>query len=429
MGYGMATNLVKNGYRVKGFDVFPTPVEKFKEAGGIPATSLADSAHESMFYICMVASAPQAQNALFDDPNAIIPALPKGATFLLCSTVPSAYAQSVEQQLQKVGRDDVLMIDAPVSGGAERARDGILTIMAGASPAAIGKGKWLLEEMSDPKKLFIVEGGVGQGSNMKMVHQVLAGIHILGTSEAMGLAARFGLNAESFRTEVLESDAWNWMFQNRSPRILTENYFPGVSALTIILKDVGIITSMARLHKFPTPMSSIAEQVYLSGLARGWGSNDDAGMVRMYVDGPVRKVDPPAKDNDDSTRKTQSIIDMCVAIHVCAAAESIAFAKHVGIPLDQLYDLAVDAAGGSRMFQECGKDMIRGLGGDVQAWTSTTRSSLGDLVRNLTRGIDEAYEVRCPTFLSSGALNLLTIALKQGKPSDSDASVVKLWNV
>ena len=73
MGFGMATNLVKQGYQVKGYDVFQKAVERFKEAGGIPASSLADSAKGNMFYICMVASAPQAQSALFDDPQAIIP--------------------------------------------------------------------------------------------------------------------------------------------------------------------------------------------------------------------------------------------------------------------------------------------------------------------------------------------------------------------
>ena len=73
MGFGMATNFVKQGYRVKGYDVFPKPVERFEEAGGVPATSLADSAEGNMFYVCMVASAQQAQTALFEDPKAIIP--------------------------------------------------------------------------------------------------------------------------------------------------------------------------------------------------------------------------------------------------------------------------------------------------------------------------------------------------------------------
>lgn len=165
-------------------------------------------------------------------------ALPKGATLFLCSTVSSIYAQSVSTQLKDRGRDDILFVDCPVSGGAKRAADGTLSIMAGGSDEALKAGQFLLSEMADSTKLYLVPGGIGAGSNMKMVHQVLAGIHILATSEAMGLAARLGLNATEAREAIVKSDAWSWMFENRSPRIIEEDYFPGVSALTIILKDV-----------------------------------------------------------------------------------------------------------------------------------------------------------------------------------------------
>ena len=151
--------------------------------------------------------------------------------------MPSSYAQSVEAELKSIGREDIFFIDAPVSGGAGRAADGTLTIMAGASAAALEKGQWLLAEMSAPSKLFIVEGGIGQGSNMKMVHQVLAAIQILAVSEAYGFGARLGLNGQEVRDAVVGSDAWSWMFENRSQRTLKEDYFPGASAVTIILKD------------------------------------------------------------------------------------------------------------------------------------------------------------------------------------------------
>ena len=115
--------------------------------------------------------------------------------------------------------------------------------MAGASDAAFEKGRFLLEEMSAPTKLFVVKGGVGAGSNMKMVHQVLAAIHILAVSESFGLAARLGLDAKEFRETVVGGEAWSWMFENRSVRTLSEDYFPGASALTIVLKDAVSIPS------------------------------------------------------------------------------------------------------------------------------------------------------------------------------------------
>lgn len=238
MGFGMATHLVKRGYTVTGFDVWQPTLDKFRAAGGIPSSSLADSAKDKAFYVVMVATAQQAQQAVFDaEDGGIISTLPQGATLILCSTVPSEYALSMERQLKERGREDVYFIDAPVSGGAIRAADGTLSIMAGAREEALEKGKWLLEEMSAESKLFIVEGGVGAGSNMKMVHQVLAAIQIATTSEAYGFAARLGLNGKDVKEKVVGSKGWSWMFENRSLRTLTEDYFPGASAIGIIMKD------------------------------------------------------------------------------------------------------------------------------------------------------------------------------------------------
>ncbi|KAI4692030.1 uncharacterized protein J4E84_002998 [Alternaria hordeiaustralica] len=401
MGMGMATHLVKQGYPVTGFDVYPPSLEKFKAAGGTPSTSLSDSAKDKPFYIVMVASAMQAQPALFDK-DGIVNALPKGATLLLCSTVPSAYAKSVEKELVDIGRDDVLFIDAPVSGGAGRAADGTLSIMAGASSAAFSKGQWLLEEMSAPSKLFIVDGGIGAGSNMKMVHQVLAAIQILSLSEAYGFAARLGLNGQDVYDKVLGSTGWSWMFENRSQRTLKEDYFPGASAVTIILKDTGIITSMSRSVAFPATLCSAAEQVYFSALDRGWGANDDSGLVRLWTSEPVTSIQS-SLSAEDKEAKLRLVVNLLTGIHLVSAAEAISLAKHVGIPLPQFYELACDAAGGSAMFKDAGAKMIAVLEGKEDGKGKV----LGGYAESLKQAVDEAQAIKCPVYLGTGALNLL----------------------
>lgn len=110
--------------------------------------------------------------------------------------------------------------------------------MAGGSDEALGVAHDLLQTLSDTERLYVVPGGVGAGSNLKMLHQVLAGIHILGASEAMGFAAHLGLGARETASKVLESNGWTWMLENRFPRMVEEDWNPGASALTIILKDV-----------------------------------------------------------------------------------------------------------------------------------------------------------------------------------------------
>ncbi|CAI9627306.1 oxidoreductase-like protein [Alternaria burnsii] len=401
MGMGMATHLVKQGYPVTGFDLYPPSLEKFKAAGGTPSTSLSESAKDKPFYIVMVAAAWQAQPALFDK-DGIVGALPKGATLLLCSTVPSAYAKSVEKELVDIGRDDILFIDAPVSGGAGRAADGTLSIMAGASSVAFEKGQWLLEEMSAPSKLFIVDGGIGAGSNMKMVHQVLAAVQILALSEAYGFAARLGLNGKDVYDKVLGSTGWSWMFENRSQRTLKEDYFPGASAVTIILKDTGIITSTARSVAFPATLCSAAEQVYFSALDRGWGANDDAGIVRLWTSEPVTSIQSNLSA-EDKEAKLQLVVNLLTGIHLVSAAEAISLAKHVGIPLAQFYELACDAAGGSSMFKDAGAKMIAVLEGKEDG----KGKALGGYAESLKQAVDEAQAIKCPVYLGTGALNLL----------------------
>ncbi|CAN9236849.1 unnamed protein product [Alternaria alternata] len=401
MGIGMATHLVKQGYPVTGFDLYPPSLEKFKAAGGTPSTSLSESAKDKPFYIVMVAAAWQAQPALFDK-DGIVGALPKGATLLLCSTVPSAYAKSVEKELVDIGRDDILFIDAPVSGGAGRAADGTLSIMAGASSMAFEKGQWLLEEMSAPSKLFIVDGGIGAGSNMKMVHQVLAAVQILSLSEAYGFAARLGLNGKDVYDKVLGSTGWSWMFENRSQRTLKEDYFPGASAVTIILKDTGIITSTARSVAFPATLCSAAEQVYFSALDWGWGANDDAGIVRLWTSEPVTSIQSNLSA-EDKEAKLQLVVNLLTGIHLVSAAEAISLAKHVGIPLAQFYELACDAAGGSSMFKDAGAKMIAVLEGKEDG----KGKALGGYAESLKQAVDEAQAIKCPVYLGTGALNLL----------------------
>ncbi|KAF7717529.1 Hydroxy monocarboxylic acid anion dehydrogenase family protein [Penicillium ucsense] len=418
MGFGMATHLVKEGYPVHGFDVFPASVERFKAAGGIPASSLKESAQGKHYYICMVASAPQVQSVLFGD-DGIVSALPQDATLILCSTVPASYAQSVASELQSCGRGDIQFIDAPVSGGAKRAGDGTLSIMAGATDAALEKGKFLLETMSDANKLYLVPGGIGAGSNMKMVHQVLAGIHILGASEAMGFAAQLGLDAVKTAEAIKKSDSWTWMHENRLQRMLEEDWHPGASALTIILKDVGIITTSARENQFPTPLCSTAEQVYLSALLQEYGRMDDSSMVRQYYSQPITKVNS-SKSDEESAAALQSVLDVMQLTNLVAAAEAIAFAKYLKVDLKQFYTLVSDAAGSSRQFMTLGLEMIEGKVGK-------NSESVDQAINRLRKAVQKARDLHCPLHLGNATMNVLLMAKRAGLGADGSTSVVKMF--
>ncbi|KAL9090065.1 MAG: hypothetical protein Q9159_002233 [Coniocarpon cinnabarinum] len=422
MGMGMATHLISQGYAVKGFDVAPALLKKFQEAGGVPVSALSDSAKGAPVYICMVANSVQAQQALFEADDTIVEALPKGAVLCLCCTVSAGYVKEVQAQLQKIGRGDILLVDCPVSGGAARAAKGDLTIMAGAEPAAIEAARPVLEELTGPNGLYIVEGGLGQGSNMKMCHQVLASVQILATGEAFGVGAKMGLDAHELHARVMESDAWSWMFENRSQRVLKQDYEPPVSALTIIKKDAGIITSQARKTLWPTPMTAATEQVYTSlVMSFGFGPKDDASVVHLYYRDNVADVKCRLSKEEREAR-LKLVIEMLVAIHIASASEAIMLAAECNIPLKQFFNLVMTSAGASRVF---GK-FAEAMSGDEGAEPKTGRT-MGDCVQSLFSLIDLALANGCPTPMANHALSLFSVFGRR-LGEDIDASnLLRTW--
>lgn len=432
MGFGMATHLVQEGYSVTGFDVWAPTLERFAQAGGQAATTPSAAVHAKDYCVVMVATAQQAQSVLLEGDSPAVPALPHGATLLLCSTVPAGYVQALAKQLVTMGRADIYLVDCPVSGGTIRASQGTLSIMAGAADEALAKAKLLLQALADPQKLYLVKGGVGAGSNMKMCHQVLAAIQILSASEALGFASHLGLDLKTAADAILQSDGRSWMLENRLPRLLTPDFKPIASAVTIILKDAGIITSEARACGYPTPMTSVAEQVYFSALGRGWGADDDASILRLYSEG-VGKVGPVHGVAGNERQKLELVVKLLKGIHLCAAAEAIAFADHVGLELTQVFELCVNAAGGSVMLETFGPEMIKAFGeGKAHAakgWVATQGEfDLVAISRDLQEAVDEAQRLKMPLFLGSQAQAMMRIALCDSPDSLlAAAAVVKAW--
>lgn len=439
MGFGMATNLVKKGYPVTGFDVWGPTLEKFKKAGGSAASTPAEAVDKKGFCVVMVATAQQTQEVLFERDQAAVPALPQGATILLCSTVSATYVQGLAEQLVEMGRDDIHLIDSPVSGGTIRAAEGTLSIMAGGLDAAVSKGTELLQAMSDPEKLYIVRGlqGIGSGSNLKMCHQVLAANQILSACEALGFARHLGLGLKEASDAILKSEGYSWMCENRLPRLLAPDFKPVASAVTIILKDAGIITSEARRYKFPTPMTSVAEQVFFAGLERGWGADDDASMLRLYSEGADRlggTVKGLATSEDE---KLRLVVSLLKGIHLCSAAETLAFGSHVGLDLDQLFELCINAAGGSAILRKFGPEMIKAFKEDTdkqdllaKGWTVSGGDGgqgLEEVLEGLQAAVDEAQRLKMPLFLGNQAVFMMRLAMRNSKTPLAAAAVVKAW--
>jgi 3-hydroxyisobutyrate dehydrogenase len=184
------------------------------------------------------------------------------------------------------------------------------------------------------------------------------------------------------------------------------------------IKEQSIITSSSRGVNFPSHLCSLAEQVYFAAVDRGWGANDDSGVVRLWTAEPVTSIQSDLSA-EDKEAKLQLVVDLVTAVHIVSAAEAICLAKHFDIPLSQFYELASDAAGGSSMFNELGSQMIPILEGKEDG----SGKILGGYIEALKKVVDEAYAVKCPLYLGSAVLNLML----QAGDSQSLGSLLKCY--
>lgn len=276
MGYGMATSLKRAGHTVTGCDVSADTVARFVKDGGTGATAPAEAAKGADIVVSVVVNAAQTETILFGE-DGVAETLPKDSVFISSATMDPDVARRLAKQLEATGRN---YLDAPISGGAQRAAQGELTILASGSPAAFAKARPALDAMA--AKLYELGDAAGQGAAFKMINQLLAGVHIAAASEAMAFAAKQGLDIRKVYEVITASAGNSWMFENRMPHVLDGDYTPR-SAVEIFVKDLGIIQDMARSARFPVPVSAAALQMFLMTAAAGMGRDDDASVARMYA--------------------------------------------------------------------------------------------------------------------------------------------------
>src|SRR6202043_193315 len=276
MGFGMATSLKRKGFEVTGCDVSADLVARFVADGGKGAKTPAEAAKGADIVICVVLNAAQTETVLFGK-DGVVETLAKDTVFVSAATMDPDVARRLAKQLEATGRH---YLDAPISGGAQRAAQGELTILASGSAAAFARARPALDAMA--AKLYELGDAAGQGAAFKMINQLLAGVHIAAASEAITFAAKQGLDIRKVYKVITASAGNSWMFENRVPHVLDGDYTPR-SAVEIFVKDLGIIQDMARTAKFPVPVAAAALQMFLMTAASGMGRDDDASVARMYA--------------------------------------------------------------------------------------------------------------------------------------------------
>ena len=276
MGMGMAVSLVKAGHDVAGSDVRASAVDSLVAAGGrAAATPAAAAAEGAQLLILMVVNQAQVETVLFGADGAVA-GLPKGAVVMLSSTVPAAFTEALDGRLTATGH---ILLDAPVSGGAAKAKTGELTIMSSGSAAAYAVADPALAAVATT--VYRLGDRPGIGSTVKTVNQLLAGVHIAAAAEAMALGTRAGADPRQLYEVISNSAGGSWMFQNRVPHMLDGDFTP-LSSVEIFVKDLGLVLDTGRSLRFPLPIAAAAHQQFLAAAGSGHGGEDDSAVVKVY---------------------------------------------------------------------------------------------------------------------------------------------------
>ncbi|WP_454741713.1 L-threonate dehydrogenase [Cupriavidus necator] len=275
MGYGVAQSLLRAGFNVHACDLRPEVLQRFADAGGVPCASPAELGSRCDVVLTLVVNAQQTETVLFGA-NGAAAAMKPGTLVIASATVPPGFAVTLGRRLAEQG---LLMLDAPVSGGAARAASGEMTMMTSGPAEAYSLAEDVLAAIAG--KVYRLGAAHGAGSKVKIINQLLAGVHIAAAAEAMALGLREGVDPDALYDVITHSAGNSWMFENRVPHILKGDYTP-LSAVDIFVKDLGMVLDTARNSKFPLPLSAAAHQMFMMASTAGHGGEDDSAVIKIF---------------------------------------------------------------------------------------------------------------------------------------------------
>ena len=275
MGFGIAQSLIKAGHTVYGYDVTDEPVDRLVKAGGQKA-HFADIASSVDVVVVVVLNAEQTEDVLFGE-DGVVASLEAGAAIISSATVSPDFARQIESRCQAKG---IHYLDAPISGGSIKAAAGALSVMASGTPQAFAQARPALDAISE--KVFELGAEAGAGSAMKVVNQMLAGVHIASMAEAITFGMTQGVAPDEFLGVISQCAGTSWMLENRAPHVIAGDYTPH-SAIDIWLKDLGIVLDIAKDAKFGAPLTAAALQQFVAASGSGLGREDDAAVAKVYA--------------------------------------------------------------------------------------------------------------------------------------------------
>lgn len=277
MGMGAARSCLAAGLATYGADLNPAACQALTEAGAVAAGPDAYAfAGELDAVLLLVVNAAQCRAVLLGE-NGLARKLRPGTGVMVSATISAADSRALAAELEAMG---LLMLDAPVSGGAAKAAAGQMTVMASGPKQAFDRLRPVLDAVAG--KVYEIGDEIGLGATVKIIHQLLAGVHIAAGAEAMALAAKAGIPLGTMYEVVTNAAGNSWMFENRMKHVVDGDYTPH-SAVDIFVKDLRLVTETALSLGFPLPLASTAYTMFANASNAGHGREDDAAVIKTFA--------------------------------------------------------------------------------------------------------------------------------------------------
>jgi putative dehydrogenase len=274
MGGAMAAHLLEGGWQVQVCDIDAGRTRALEPLGAqVRATPAQCAAGCEALIVCVV-DAAQIEAVLFGSGGAA-PVLQPQQDVLLCPTIGPQDAERFAARLQQQG---VSVVDAPMSGGPVRARDGSMSLMLACEDAVFERQRPLIEALSS--KVFHISARPGDGARTKLVNNLLAGINLVGAAEAIALAGRLGLQPLQTLAVIEQSSGQSWIGSDRMQRAIGGDFEPRAH-MTLLEKDTRLALQAAAAAGFEGPLGAAAHAVFARACAAGLAGQDDGALLQL----------------------------------------------------------------------------------------------------------------------------------------------------
>ena len=284
MGGPMAKNLLKSGHHMTVFDLSASALEEFANDGANIAYSAIDAVRDADIVISMLPASRHVE-ALYlgsdSDQSGLLSHIKKGALIIDCSTIAAQTAIKVAKAAAVLGLE---MLDAPVSGGTAGAIAGTLTFIVGGDDAALQRAHPLLSIMG--KNIFHA-GANGAGQTAKICNNMLLGIQMIGTAEALALGVANGLDPKVLSDIMVKSSGRNWSLELYNPypgvmdNVPASREYSGGFGVDLMLKDLGLATETALNAQASIPLGEMARNLYALHSKAGAGALDFSSILQI----------------------------------------------------------------------------------------------------------------------------------------------------